>query len=238
MENIVVSGGSGAIGSAFLSELSQRYPQACIHCLSRSSAAQVPSGVQKLQVDYLDESSLQGAAQLISEKGAVDLVILAGGILHAGDLMPEKSLREVNAEKLMALFTANTVAPALVAKHLLPLLPRERRGVFAALSARVGSITDNHLGGWYSYRVSKAALNMFIRTAAIEIRRRHPEAIAIGLHPGTVESGLSKPFLRNVAPDKRFSPQYSVSRMMTVIEALSPSQSGQCFAWDGSSIDR
>ncbi|MFY0309807.1 SDR family NAD(P)-dependent oxidoreductase [Leisingera sp. D0M16] len=237
MRNIVVSGGSGAIGSAFLRELARKYPQASIHSLSRSPKASAPPGVQSIHVDYLDEDSLQAAAGQVARKGAVDLIILAGGILHQGDITPEKSLRELSAGKLLALFTANTVAPVLTAKHFLPLLPRDRRGVFAALSARVGSISDNHLGGWYSYRASKAALNMFIRTAAIEIRRRNPQAIAAGLHPGTVESGLSRPFLRNVAPDKCFSPQYSVSRMMTVIDTLTPSQSGYCFAWDGSLID-
>lgn len=237
MRNVVVSGGSGAIGSAFLNELARKYPQASIHSLSRRLKASAPPGVQTLQVDYLDEDSLQAAAGQVAGKGAVDLIILASGILHQGDITPEKSLRELSAEKLLELFSANTVAPALTAKHFLPLLPRDRRGVFAALSARVGSISDNHLGGWYSYRASKAALNMFIRNAAIEIRRRNPEAIAVGLHPGTVESGLSQPFLRNVAPDKRFSPQYSVSRMMAVVQTLTPSQSGHCFAWDGSCID-
>ncbi|UWQ36776.1 SDR family NAD(P)-dependent oxidoreductase [Leisingera aquaemixtae] len=237
MRNIVVSGGSGAIGSAFVGELARKYPQARIHSLSRSPDARVPEGVHRLQVDYLDEDSLQAAAEQAGKAGAVDLMILAGGILHQGDMMPEKSLRELSAEKLLALFTANTVAPALTAKHFLPLLPRDRRGVFAALSARVGSISDNHLGGWYSYRASKAALNMIIRNAAIEIRRRNPQAIAAALHPGTVESGLSEPFLRNVAPEKRFSPQYAVSRMLDVIAALTPDDSGQCFAWDGSLID-
>ncbi|UWQ40872.1 SDR family NAD(P)-dependent oxidoreductase [Leisingera aquaemixtae] len=237
MRNIVVSGGSGAIGSAFVGELARKYPQARIHSLSRSPDARVPEGVHRLQVDCLDEDSLQAAAEQAGKAGAVDLMILAGGILHQGDMMPEKSLRELSAEKLLALFTANTIAPALTAKHFLPLLPRDRRGVFAALSARVGSISDNHLGGWYSYRASKAALNMIIRNAAIEIRRRNPQAIAAGLHPGTVESGLSQPFLRNVAPEKRFSPQYAVSRMLDVIAALTPDDSGQCFAWDGSLID-
>ncbi|UWQ45143.1 SDR family NAD(P)-dependent oxidoreductase [Leisingera aquaemixtae] len=237
MRNIVVSGGSGAIGSAFVGELARKYPQARIHSLSRSPVARVPEGVHRLQVDYLVEDSLQAAAEQVAKEGAVDLMILAGGILHQGDMMPEKSLRELSAEKLLALFTANTVAPALTAKHFLPLLPRDRRGVFAALSARVGSISDNHLGGWYSYRASKAALNMIIRNAAIEIRRRNPQAIAAALHPGTVESGLSEPFLRNVAPEKRFSPQYAVSRMLDVIAALTPDDSGQCFAWDGSLIE-
>ncbi|WP_027236341.1 SDR family NAD(P)-dependent oxidoreductase [Leisingera caerulea] len=237
MHNIVVSGGSGAIGSAFVDELVRKYPHARIHSLSRSPDTRVPEGVQWLQVDYLDEDSLHAAAEQVAKEGAVDLMIVAGGILHQGDMMPEKSLRDLSAEKLLALFSANTVAPALTAKHFLPLLPRDRRGVFAALSARVGSISDNHLGGWYSYRASKAALNMFIRTAAIEIRRRNPQAIAAGLHPGTVESGLSQPFLRNVAPDKRFPPQYAVSRMMDVIATLTPADSGQCYAWDGSLID-
>lgn len=237
MRNIVVSGGSGAIGSAFVGELARKYPHARIHSLSRNPDAPVPEGVQRLQVDYLDEESLKAAAEQVAKAGAVDLMIVAGGILHQGDMMPEKSLRELSAEKLLALFTANTVAPALTAKHFLPLLPRDRRGVFAALSARVGSISDNHLGGWYSYRASKAALNMIIRNTAIEIRRRNPQAIAAGLHPGTVESGLSQPFLRNVTPEKRFSPQYAVSRMLDVITALTPEHSGQCFAWDGSLID-
>ncbi|MEW2912623.1 SDR family NAD(P)-dependent oxidoreductase [Leisingera sp. JC11] len=237
MQNIIVSGGSGAIGSAFVSELARKYPQASIHSLSRSPAAQAPAGVHPVKVDYFDEESLQAAAEQIAGKGAVELVVLAGGILHQGPITPEKSLRDVSAEKLLALFSANTVAPALAAKHFLPLLPSDRRAVFVALSARVGSITDNRLGGWYSYRASKAALNMIIRNAAIEIRRKYPQAIAAGLHPGTVDSKLSLPFQRNLASGQLFSPQSSVTRMISVIERLKPSDSGRCIAWDGSRIE-
>lgn len=236
MRNIVVSGGSGAIGSAFVALLARTYPDACLFSLSRTRNAPLPKGVRSVQVDYLDEDSLRAAAQQVGRAGAVDLVIVAGGLLHQGNVMPEKSLKDLSADSLMTLFSANTIAPALIAKHFLPLLPRDRRAVFAALSARVGSISDNHLGGWYAYRASKAALNMVIRTAAIETHRRNPQAIVVGVHPGTVESGLSQPFLRSVAPEKRFSPEYSVSRMMAVIETLTPSHSGQCLAWDGSSI--
>ncbi len=237
MQNIVVSGGSGAIGSAFLSELAQRYPDASLHSLSRSPVADAGHGVQSLQVDFLDEESLRNAANLASEKAPVDLVIVAGGMLHANGITPEKSLRDVSAEKLLSLYTANTVVPALTAKHFLPMLPRDQRAVFAALSARVGSISDNRLGGWYSYRASKAALNMIIRNAAIELRRRNPKAIAVGLHPGTVDSNLSRPFQRNLPAGQLFSPQFSVTRMITVIEGLTPSDSGRCMAWDGSRID-
>lgn len=150
--------------------------------------------------------------------------------------MPEKSLRELTAEKLVTLYSANTVAPALFAKHFLPLLPRERRAVFAAVSARVGSISDNRLGGWYSYRASKAALNMILRSAAIETARRNPEAIVAGLHPGTVRSALSHPFQRGVAAGKLFRPDYSASRLVDVLAGLTPADSGHCFAWDGSRI--
>lgn len=237
MQNIIVSGGSGAIGSALVNELAQRHPQACIHSLSRSFDAPVPEGVQAIEVDYLDEESLAAAAKQAAQHGPADLVILAGGILHQEGVQPEKSLRELSAEKLMALFAANTVAPALAAKHFLPLLPRGRRAVFAALSARVGSISDNRLGGWYAYRMSKAALNMFIRTAAIEIRRRNPLAIAAGLHPGIVDSALSRPFQRGLAPGQLVSPQDAAARLIDVTEGLTPADSGHCLAWDGSRIE-
>lgn len=236
MQNIVVTGGSGAIGSTFVSELARRYPQARVHSLSRGAAAAASPNIRCLQVDYETEDSLQAAAEQVAQAGAVDLVVVAGGILHQHDIMPEKSLREVSAEKFLTLFTANTIAPALIAKHFLPLQPRDRRAVFAALSARVGSISDNHLGGWYAYRASKAALNMVIRNAAIETRRRNAEAIVVGMHPGTVNSNLSRPFQRNLAAGQLFSPEVSVARMLDVIDRLEPEDSGHCIAWDGTRI--
>ncbi|NBR34275.1 MAG: short-chain dehydrogenase [Rhodobacteraceae bacterium] len=120
--------------------------------------------------------------------------------------------------------------------HYLPLLPRDRRGVFAALSARVGSISDNQLGGWYAYRASKAALNMILKNAAIEAARRYKLSVVVGLHPGTVDSSLSKPFQGNVREGKLFGPEYAADHLIRVIDNLTPDQSGKCFAWDGSEI--
>lgn len=236
MQNIVISGAAGAIGRAFVEELCVRYPGANVFALSQRGG-QWPETVRHLPVRYQDEDSIQAAAREVQKCGRPDLVIVANGILHQGDIGPEKSLRDLSAEKMTALFQANTIFPALMAKHFLPLLPRDRRAVFAALSARVGSISDNHLGGWYSYRASKAALNMIVRTAAIEARRRCPDAIVVGLHPGTVASALSEPFQAGVPEGKLFTPQYSVSCLLEVIDGLQPGDSGDCFDWQGKRIE-
>ena len=236
MRNIVVSGGSGAIGAAFIAALARKHPRAFIHNLSRTPWTCSNAWIQPIAVDHTDENSLRDAARAVARRGDLDLVVVAGGLLHSEALMPEKSLRDLDAGKMCNVLCANTIAPTLLAKHFLPLLARDRRAVFAALSARVGSISDNHLGGWYSYRASKAALNMIVRTASIEVRRRNPRAIVATLHPGTVDSALSRPFQGSVAPENLFSPEFSVARMIDVIEHLDISDSGHCFAWDGSRI--
>lgn len=142
----------------------------------------------------------------------------------------------LTAEHLLRDYRVNTVGPALVAKHFLPLLPRDRRAIFAALSARVGSTSDNRLGGWHSYRASKAALNMILRNLAIELVRSHPQAIVAGLHPGTVQTRLSEPFQRGVQPEKLFTPEHSAGRLLSVLDGLAPADSGGVFAWDGTVI--
>ena len=134
------------------------------------------------------------------------------------------------------LFAVNTIGPALIAKHALPLLPKTGKSVFAALSARVGSISDNGLGGWHSYRASKAALNMLLKNFAIELKFKRKEAVCIGLHPGTVDTGLSQPFQKNVADGKLFTPAYSAARLLSVIDGAAPADSGKCFAWDGAEV--
>lgn len=242
MKNIVISGGSGALGTAFIDHLTERFPAARIFNLSRqpfdtgkTDIAQTQ--VEPVQVDYGDDQSLERAAQRVAQSGPVDLMMVTNGILHQGALRPEKSMRALTAENMAAVFAANTIVPALMARHFLPLLHRDRRAVFAALSARVGSISDNHLGGWYSYRASKAALNMIIRTAAIETQRRNPQAIVVGLHPGTVDSALSKPFQANVPREVLFTPERSASCLLAVIDELSATDSGQCFDWQGARIE-
>jgi NAD(P)-dependent dehydrogenase (short-subunit alcohol dehydrogenase family) len=139
-------------------------------------------------------------------------------------------------EHLLRDYRINTVGPALVMKHFAPLMLREQRAVFAALSARVGSISDNRLGGWHSYRASKAALNMLLRNLAVELGRSHPQAVVAGLHPGTVDTGLSRPFQKGVADGKLFAPAYSAERLLAVLDGLTPADSGGVFAWDGARI--
>ena len=226
-ENIVVIGSSGSIGRALADQLALQFPTAHLHRVSRDG---------DVKIDYDDEQSIEGAAKACAELGPLDFVIVANGILHTDDFMPERSLRELSAEKFHAVFQANTITPALIAKHFLPKLSREKRSVFAALSARVGSISDNRLGGWYAYRASKAALNMIIKNAAIEHSRRCKRSIIIGLHPGTVDSTLSKPFQKNVAESQLFTPQYSAQKLINVLEELTPEQTGKCFAWDGQEV--
>ncbi len=163
-------------------------------------------------------------------------MIVASGYLHQDGNGPEKDWRHLSAEELARNFAINATGPALVAKHFLPLLTEEGRSGFAALSARVGSISDNGLGGWYSYRASKAALNMIIRTLSVELARKKPEAFCVGLHPGTVDTGLSEPFQRNVPEGKLFTPDFAASKLLDTLGKLGPEDSGRCFAWDGQEI--
>lgn len=226
-QNIAILGASGAIGQAFTSRLAQKYPAARLQAFSRSGAQ---------LIDYGCEQSIAAAAQLAAQEKPLDLVIVANGLLHDSDLMPERSLRDLSAEKFQRIFAANTITPALLAKYFLPKLNKERPSIFAALSARVGSISDNQIGGWYAYRASKAALNMVLKNAAIEIGRRNKQAIVVGLHPGTVDSALSQPFQRNVPDGKLFTPEYSAAKLLDVLANLTPEQTGKCFAWDGQEV--
>ena len=237
VQNIVVIGSSGSIGRAFVNQLANKYHDATIHAFSRHPSQDEIDNVLFHEIDYTDESSIEASAAIASDNGLIDMVIVATGILHEGDLMPEKSLRELSADKFQRLFEVNTVAPALIAKYFLPKLHKETRSIFAALSARVGSISDNQMGGWYAYRSSKAALNMIIKNAAIEVGRRNKNAIIVGLHPGTVDSDLSKPFQKNVADGKLFTPEFSAGKLIEVLDNLTVENSGHCFAWDGQEVE-
>jgi NAD(P)-dependent dehydrogenase (short-subunit alcohol dehydrogenase family) len=155
------------------------------------------------------------------------------GMLHDESLQPEKSLQQLNTDQLLQYFQINSISAALLAKHLLPLLKHGDRSIFASISAKVGSIGDNQLGGWYGYRASKAALNMFMKTAALEYSRKSPNTIITLLHPGTTDTRLSAPFQRNVPPEKLFSIERTVDQLWTVLTQLEPKDSGQFFSWDG-----
>lgn len=229
-----VFGATGGIGAALVAELAGRDDIATVHAGSRSGA---PEGrkIRPFRFDIEDETSIAAAAATMV--GAPpQLVIVATGMLHAPGLQPEKSLKAQSGEAYARLFAVNAIGPALIAKHMLARPPREGRLVFAALSARVGSISDNRLGGWHAYRASKAALNMIVRTIAIELSRINPDAVAVSLHPGTVDTGLSEPFQKNVAAGKLFTAKFAARRLIDVLSGAGPEQSGQCLAWDGSVI--
>lgn len=236
MHNIAVIGSSGTIGSAFIRKLSELYPDAQIYGFSRNKQTSNIQNAKIYELDYTSEESIATSAEIAAENAPLDLVIVATGILHNGEIMPEKSMRELTATKFQQILYANTIFPALVAKSFLPKLAKDQRAVFAALSARVGSISDNQLGGWYSYRASKAALNMVIKNLSIEMKMRYKQAIIVGLHPGTVDSRLSKPFQANVPSGKLFTADYAVAKMLEVINTLTPENSGKCYAWDGKEI--
>ena len=232
----VVIGATGGLGSALLAELGREPRYGRLLGLSRSPPSITGGRAEHACVDVTDEGSIEAAAAQASTLGTVRLVIVATGLLHDDAAQPERQWEALRPETLMQLFIVNAVGPALVAKHFLPLLPSHGRSVFASISARVGSIEDNRLGGWYSYRASKAALNMLLKTFSIELKRRAPAAICVGLHPGTVDTALSKPFQRGVAPGKLFSPAQSAAHLLRVIDGLAPADSGAVFAWDGSKI--
>lgn len=235
--NIVIVGSSGALGGAITRHVAEHHPKASIHAFSRHGISVMAPNVTAHRIDYRDEMSIAHAASMASQSGALDRVFVTTGLLHDGDVMPEKSLRDLSGDQFERLFQANTILPALVAKHFVPRLDREKSSIFAALSARVGSISDNRLGGWYAYRASKAALNMILKNTAIETARRNKQAIIVGLHPGTVDSHLSRPFQSNVSEGKLFSPDYSAAKMLCVLDDLKPADSGKCFGWDGKEIE-
>lgn len=235
--NVAIVGASGGIGSAFLRLLDKDARIGQLLAFSRSPVA-VDTRASSHRMDICDESSVKAAADFAAEAAPLDLVIVATGALHLGTaLQPEKSLRELTARNLEQLLRINTIGPMLVAKHFLPLLRRNHKAVFAVLSARVGSIGDNRLGGWYSYRMSKAALNMGVRGLSIEQGRRAPHSIVVALHPGTVATGLSQPFSARIAADSIFDAEFSATRLLEVIDTLCEADSGGFFAWDGSRIE-
>jgi len=230
-----VFGASGGIGAALVAALSVRADVAQVWAGGRSGVGVPGPKVASFAFDLLDEASIAAACAAIG--GPLDLVIVATGRLtYADGAGPEKSTRALSGDHLAEMFAINAAGPALIAKHALPLLRKDTRAVFAAISARVGSIGDNRLGGWHAYRASKAALNMLVRTMAIELARTHPQALAVTLHPGTVDTALSQPFQRGVAAEKLLTADYSAGRMLAVLDGLAPSQSGRLFAWDGAEV--
>lgn len=221
----VIVGAGGGIGSALTDLLTAERHFRAVVALGRKT---FPS------LDLMNEPTVQEAARLAASKGELRLVIDATGFLHDEQQMPEKSWQELDAGKLARSFALNAIGPALLMKHFLPHLPRTGKSVFASLSARVGSIGDNRLGGWYAYRASKAALNQMVRTAAIELARRSPDAICVALHPGTVATPLSAPFAKNGL--KIHTPSDAAKFLLNVLNRLNAESTGRFFDWRGEQI--
>lgn len=215
-KKVLIIGASGGIGSA-LAELCKERGDT-VSTLSRRDDG----------LDITDEDSIKVAATTIA--GGLDMIVIATGVLEVDGLRPEKTIQSMTAEKLLTQFQVNALGPALLLKHFTPKLTKSRRCVTMTLSARVGSIGDNHLGGWISYRSAKAALNQIIHTTAIELDRKNPNAICIAYHPGTVGTELTKKFLKN----RTFvSPRDAAQDLLTVAGNLSPRDTGQFLDWAG-----
>ena len=236
-KTVAIIGSSGAIGNAVAEILLDDDGVEAIYRFSRNDSNENSDRVKNLFLDIEDEQSIKDCIKNLSKDIKFDLVFVATGILHNdNDIFPEKSIRDISQSKLEKVLLVNTIGPALVGKYFIPYLRKDSKSIFAFLSARVGSISDNKLGGWYSYRASKTALNQIIKNFSIEVRRSNPNAIFIGLQPGTVKSFLSKPFEKNVRPGNLFTPEYSATKMLEVIDNLSLEETGKIYAWDGEEI--
>ena len=236
-KNVAVIGSSGAIGNAVSKILLDDESVDSVYNFSRSSSPNISDKEHRIFIDIEIEQSIKDAVEKIPPDIKFDLIFVATGILHNDkDVYPEKSIRDISADRFKKVLMINTIGPALVGKYFIPFLNKENKNVFAFLSARVGSISDNKLGGWYSYRASKTALNQIVKNFSLEIKRSNPNSIFIGLQPGTVKSNLSKPFEKNVQSENLFTPDYSAAKLLEVIDALTSDDSGKLYAWNGEEI--
>jgi NAD(P)-dependent dehydrogenase (short-subunit alcohol dehydrogenase family) len=246
--NVLVQGASRGLGLEFVRQClaESRVDHVLATCRSPANAPALaalagaaPARLTVLPLDVTDEASVAAAAAATTRTvSRLHLVVNCAGVLHdvTCGMQPEKRLADVRPESLARAFAVNAIGPLLVARHFEPLLAHADRAVFASLSARVGSIEDNRLGGWYAYRASKAAQNMYTRTLAVEWARSRRNVICVALHPGTTNTGLTLPFQGNVPAGKLFGVERAVSQLLQVIDRLQPADTGQFLAWDGERI--
>lgn len=228
---VVITGASGGIGGALVEALAGRAGvEHVIATWHRHAPATQYPNVTWQQLDLSDESAVQAWA---AQTGDVDWLINAAGMLHNSSQGPEKTVRHIDPAFFLENMKINALPTLLLAKHLHPRFRHGRPAVFATVSAKVGSIEDNRLGGWVSYRASKAALNMCLKTLSLEWQRTLPNITVVALHPGTTDTALSKPFQRNVPPAQLFAPSRTAAYLLDVLGSLTPAQSGQFLAFDG-----
>lgn len=243
---VLVAGASRGIGLALTTQLLERAEVARVFAVARHAPASADllalqarhgSRLQLLACDLRNEAAVATlASQLLAQTARLHLLLCSVGILQEDAARAEKSLTQLSLEGLMASFQSNCFAPILLLKHLLPLLRGKHPCSVAALSARVGSIGDNRLGGWYSYRASKAALNQLLHTASIELKRLNPQSCVLSLHPGTTDTELSRPFQAKIAADSLFSPEFAARCLLQQVAEHGPEDSGSFWAWDGQQI--
>ena len=235
MKSVAIIGSSGAIGRAFLDAYIADKEISNIYSISRTEVESNDERIIHINIDVTDEVSVKAAASQIGEN-RLDKLIVATGILRTELFGPEKSIKDIKIENFVKIFSVNAFGPALIGKYFLPLMKKDKKSIAAFLSARVGSISENKLGGWYAYRASKSALNQIIKNFSIETKRTNPTGIIIGLQPGTVKSKLSEPFQKNVKKGKLLLPKDSVKSLIRVIESVMQNDSGKIFDWKGEEI--
>lgn len=242
MDALIV-GATGGLGCALIKLLAAQNTYTKIFAAARRPAEGVCTSkvnhtqVEHCRVDVGCEASIAECADYVAHQSQkLSLIVYAAGVLHGEGMSPERKLEQIQKASFEDVFKVNTLGAMLVAKHFFPLLKHDTRAVFACISARVGSIEDNRMGGWYAYRSSKAALNMFVKTMSQECQRRAPNLICLALHPGTVDTALSKPFQRAVPAGKLFSPEYAAECLVANIDRATPKDSGSFWAWDGQKI--
>lgn len=228
---VIIIGSTGGIGSALYNSFGKDISVTEIIGAGRSRKADY-------SIDYGNEQSISNMAQSLKDRDFNPTIILiATGYLSEETKRPETQISQFSSDWAQKNYLLNMIGPSLIAKHLLPLMPRDKDIFFGILSAKVGSISDNALGGWYSYRASKAALNMMIKNLSIEWKRKNILSRIVALHPGTVDTDLSKPFQKNVPHDKLFTPEYSAERLKEVLLQCNPENSGKLLSWNGDIID-
>ena len=247
-ENALVVGASRGIGLELTRQWLQRGYRVFAAARTRSLelealASSYPATAEEggaltfTPVDLRDASTIEAlGTRLATSTESLHWVFNSAGVLHGEGFGPERKLEDLDPAALQQVFAVNALAPVLLAQALLPLLRHRERSLFASLSARVGSISDNRLGGWYAYRASKAAQNQFLKTLSLELRRRAPRCVVLALHPGTVDTALSRPFQRNVPPHKLFSVERAARQLIEIMDQATPATSGSFLAWDGSEI--
>ena len=234
-KNVAIIGASGAIGNAFVEHYSDDQSVNKVFAFSRKKQSYENKKVQSFDMDIENQESIQDAAEEVKDNH-LNHIIIATGILHSESFGPEKSIKDIDYDSMTKVMSVNTIGPSLIGRYFIPLLRKDTKSVLAFLSARVGSISDNKLGGWYSYRASKTALNQIIKNFSIELKRINPNAIVLGLQPGTVDSNLSEPFKKNVVKGKLFTPEKSIELLSNVIQNAKTNDSGNLLAYDGETI--